>query len=900
MLAPAIDSLESRTLLATFHPTFRLLDPLPGEGKTPAVMSPAVTYTGSQLRKAYGIDTLTFNGTPLDGTGQTIAIVDAYNAPTIEADLAAFNTLYGLPSAPLVIRNQTGGTTRPPNDPSGAGDSWAIETALDVEWAHAFAPKATILLVLANSNSDADLLQAVDYARNYPGVSALSMSYGADEDAAYFSSEDSHYTTPAGHAGVTFFSSSGDAGAYSYGTSTKIVGYPAASPNVVGVGGTNLVTNGSGNYSSETGWGSGTSSGSTSSNGGSGGGISQFAAKPSYQSSVTQSATKRTVPDVSYVADPATGVGVIDSYDNSGSFTPFNVGGTSLSSPLWAGLWALVNQARALNGLTPMDGSTQALPALYNLPASDFHDITSGNNGYAASAGYDLVTGRGTPIAQSLVSHLASTAPTIGGFAATPGTIAVGTASVTLNATNVVSPVTTVSSVGFWLESNGTAGLQTTGTADTFITTGSASGNNYSAPFNTAALAIGNYTLYAVATDTGAQTTTATATLVVNNGITSGAILGWDVNGQTTYGTQGLTANTIATGLTNSTGLTRGAGVTVAGTAAQNAWGGNGWKTTSALGISGNSTITFGTTVQSGYTMSLSSIDLYYRKSTAGPTSGLWQYQLNSGSWVDISDLSGAFTSTSSAQMTQLSLGSISALQNLAAGAVVNFRLIPYAPTNTGGNFYVYNSATAGDDLVVSGSVSVVSGPPLTVSGGVFSDETNPIHASMTFSGNVSASLAVSDFVLTDRTTSAVIPLPVGASIDYNAGTNVGTLNLGTVLASGKYRLTLPAGSVNAGTSNLASAYTIDFDFQNGDTNHDGTVNFADLLTLAANYGGAGKTRSTGDLDLDGATNFNDLLLLAANYNATLAATPTFASSGVIGGGAKDDEGVKSVASDVL
>ncbi len=204
------------------------------------------------------------------------------------------------------------------------------------------------------------------------------MSFGGNE----FSGEtifDPTFTTPAGHTGITFIASTGDSGSPG--------DYPAFSPNVVALGGTTLNVNGNA-YGSESGWGSG------------GGGISLYESKPAYQQSVPQSATQRTIPDVSMDADPNTGVSVYDSYDFGAGSGWFQVGGTSLAAPLFAGLVAIADQGRLLAGLGTLDGPTQTLPLLYAIPSTDFHDITSGSNGaFSAGAGYDLVTGRGSPVA---------------------------------------------------------------------------------------------------------------------------------------------------------------------------------------------------------------------------------------------------------------------------------------------------------------------------------------------------------------------------------------------------------------------------------------------------------------------------------------------------------------------
>ncbi|HUO09550.1 MAG TPA: Ig-like domain repeat protein [Phycisphaerae bacterium] len=359
--------------------------------------------TPAQMRKAYGIDQITFGSVVGDGTGQTIAIVDAYDYPTALADLNAFSTHFGLPTmntagGPTFKKvNQTGGSNLPGTDPGSKGDDWEVEEALDIEWAHSIAPGANILLVEANDASD-NLYTAVNYAKTAPGVSAVSMSWGSDE----FSGEtqfDSTFTTPAGHAGVTFLASTGDSAAPG--------GYPAYSPNVVAVGGTSLYVGSTGTYLSETGW-----SGSPGVEGG-GGGISLYEAQPSYQRGVvTQSNSSRTEPDVSSDADPNTGVPIYDTYDFGSSAPWFQVGGTSLSCPCWAGIISIVNQGRAISGGASLDGRANTLPRLYSIASSNFHDITSGSNGFLAGTGYDLVTGRGSPIANTLVQSLAAV-PTI-------------------------------------------------------------------------------------------------------------------------------------------------------------------------------------------------------------------------------------------------------------------------------------------------------------------------------------------------------------------------------------------------------------------------------------------------------------------------------------------------------
>ena len=167
----AADNSWAKQALAT--PTFKRqlltgnVNPFAGS-TSPSGLSP------SQIRQAYAFNQVTFsNGTVQgDGSGQTIAIVDAYNDPNIVSDLASFDQHFGIPAPPTFkVVAQNGSTSLPPTDPAGPGNSWAVETSLDVEWAHALAPGASILLVEANSNSFADLVQtAVPFAAAQPGV----------------------------------------------------------------------------------------------------------------------------------------------------------------------------------------------------------------------------------------------------------------------------------------------------------------------------------------------------------------------------------------------------------------------------------------------------------------------------------------------------------------------------------------------------------------------------------------------------------------------------------------------------------------------------------------------------------------------------------------------------------
>ena len=356
---------------------------------TSASSPPQGSYSPQQIQQAYGFDSIGFaNGVVGNGAGQTIAIVVAYNQPNILSDLQAFDQHYGLPNF-----NQPGLPTFTVAAPQGlvnapVGD-WGIEASLDVEWAHALAPYANILLVEADAPTT-DLFSAVDYARQQPNVSVISMSWGKAESAlSDEASFDRYFTTPAGHTPETFIASTGDLG---------VGEYPAFSPNVLAVGGTAFAAtlDANGDYPGEVAWNN------------SGGGVSQYESQPNFQTAlVTQSSTFRTTPDVSF--DAGSDVAVYDSYD-FGSASPWIAdGGTSLGAPAWAALIAIADQGSTLVGTGNLNGSAVAT-TLYNIAVSSdtlgFNVITSGINSSSASSSYNLITGLGTPKAPALVAAL--------------------------------------------------------------------------------------------------------------------------------------------------------------------------------------------------------------------------------------------------------------------------------------------------------------------------------------------------------------------------------------------------------------------------------------------------------------------------------------------------------------
>jgi subtilase family serine protease len=315
-------------------------------------------YGPVQFQTAYSLPSSTASGT------QTIAIVDAYDDPNIESDLAVYSSTYGLPACTTASGcfkkvNQTGGTSYPRKD---AG--WSLEISLDVEISHAVCPNCKILLVEAASNSFANLLAAEDYAVAHATV--VSNSWGGGESSSE-TSNDSHFN----HLGHPITFSSGDNG---YG-----VEYPAASQYVTAVGGTTLTLNSNNSYKSETVW------------SGAGSGCSAYEPKPTWQTDA--GCVRRTVADVAADADPNTGAAVYDSVRYQGRSGWFQVGGTSLASPIIASVYALAGNAANTD-----DGS---YPYAHT---SGLHDVTSGSNGSCGGSylctgkvGYDGPTGNGTP-----------------------------------------------------------------------------------------------------------------------------------------------------------------------------------------------------------------------------------------------------------------------------------------------------------------------------------------------------------------------------------------------------------------------------------------------------------------------------------------------------------------------
>jgi subtilase family serine protease len=437
---------------------------------------PPCGYQPSELQTAYGLNQLYAAG--LDGAGQTIVIVDAIGSPTIAQDAELFSQVYGLPDLTAANFHVYFPGGQPPTPDQG----WATETSLDVEWAHAVAPHANIALVIAPTPNDSDLQAAILFAVQHHLGNVISNSYGeaeSDEPAALLLTYN-RINRLAAARGISVHFSSGDGGdSNPSGITANLVlpgvSTPADSPWATAVGGTSLALDRQNHIAFQTGWGTNlTRIVDTVALGsppvvpplqvgvgfdfGSGGGSSGFFAKPAFQARLP--GTKRLVPDISYLADPFTGVEIICDGDSCGGSPGPGVlviGGTSLACPMFSALWAIANQ-RAGEGLgqaarllyqlphsaitdivpigsednvmgeittisgstlfsaqqlaQPLDNTRKFLSALYNSPFSTrWFVLTFGTDSSLTTAfGWDNVTGLGTPNGKRFVDAVAETA----------------------------------------------------------------------------------------------------------------------------------------------------------------------------------------------------------------------------------------------------------------------------------------------------------------------------------------------------------------------------------------------------------------------------------------------------------------------------------------------------------
>jgi subtilase family serine protease len=341
----------------------------------PTVLPPC-GYGPAEIETAYKLNGLYNKG--LDGTGQTVVIVDAFGSPTIQDDAALFSAIYGLPAPDLTVLcvPSTG-------CPVDQDDGWAGETTLDVEYVHAVAPGAKIILIPSYNNDDLVMNDAVQYAIDNQLGTTISNSYSIPEVLGSPAELDAVNATNASGAalGISVNFSSGDNGDWNAILGVNTVDFPGSSLYATSVGGTSLALNADNSIMFQTGWGTHeTRIANTAALGnspvvpplvlgfiyGAGGGTSGYFAKPSFQSGLPGSA--RLVPDISYVADPFTGVEIIRTPVGTTEPGLEVIGGTSLSCPMFSGLWAIASQkAGGFLG--------QASALVYNLPAGAVADV---------------------------------------------------------------------------------------------------------------------------------------------------------------------------------------------------------------------------------------------------------------------------------------------------------------------------------------------------------------------------------------------------------------------------------------------------------------------------------------------------------------------------------------------
>ena len=384
-------------------------------------------YGPDAFHSAYQIP-WTING-QLAGTGQKIAIVDAFGSPTVASDLATYDATFGLPPADLNVYYPDGKPAFTPSPTYGSLQfGWAEETSLDVQTVHDLAPGAQINLIVASSPYGNDINVATRYAITNHLGDVLSMSFGAPEAAIagggnnlQLQQADANFAAAVA-AKISLFASSGDSGA-SNGYASANALFPASDPNVTSTGGTNLFTNALGSptstdnsYAGEWTWNDADSStcpfgcrygvfGAT------GGAASSVFSAPSYQASLGLSA--RSTSDVSFNSSVYTATMIYLGFLGAGHDGFYFFGGTSEASPSWAAITADLNQAHGsdLGAMNPRLYALASVPSSY---AADFHDVTVGNNempfpgpGSISKVGYDLPTGLGTPIVSGLMNSLA-------------------------------------------------------------------------------------------------------------------------------------------------------------------------------------------------------------------------------------------------------------------------------------------------------------------------------------------------------------------------------------------------------------------------------------------------------------------------------------------------------------
>ncbi len=380
-------------------------------------------YSPQQMRNAYNLTPLLNAG--YIGAGQTIVIIDSFGSPTAAADLAKFDADYNLPDPPSFRVIAPLGTV--PFDAQNSDQvGWAQETDLDVQWAHAMAPGASIVVLTSpiaetqGVQGMPEFLKLEQYALNHHLGKIVSQSWGTTEETLFtpqgkkvLDDFNNFYRVSAAQQRITFLASAGDTGSANPDVNNNIypfptVGFPASSPWVTAIGGTSLYADANGSYQSETAWNEGIGSAT-------GGGYSLYFKAPDYQKATLSPSVQaishgyRGLPDVAYDGDPSTSIPVYLGFLPNPDYYLF--GGTSAGTPQWAGLVADANQW-AGHPLGFLNQKLYQLGVHQTYTGPLFHDIISGNNaqglipGYQATPGWDAVTGWGSPITSALLAHL--------------------------------------------------------------------------------------------------------------------------------------------------------------------------------------------------------------------------------------------------------------------------------------------------------------------------------------------------------------------------------------------------------------------------------------------------------------------------------------------------------------
>ena len=512
-----------------------------------AVTTPERSYSPAQILRAYDATYLGFTG-----TGQNIAIVA--DVLPLTTDLTAFWSRLGITRTGSYVPLTPNGT---PNTATTGADG-DVEVALDTEWSSGIAPGANVRVYAAGGTGFGQFggcfQQIINDIKAGTVIGQLSISYGLGEvDAGInqksaFISYDNQYMLVMAGLGVSIFVATGDSGSSPNGTLE--VSYYSSSPYVTAVGGTSLAVYSNGTYLGENAW------------GGSGGGSSVFFNRPAWQTGTgVPSGTGRLVPDVCLPADPTTGAdlnfeGKI--YDYDGNTSGYLEGGTSWSSPTWAGMAALINQSRA--SLTPARGSMGLLgPRIYPLiGTNNFFDVTTGNNtAYAAGVGYDETTGIGSPDMKNLlpvldgpvVTSFAPTGATVGSTVVITGTGLTLVTSVKFNGTSAAFTVNSATQITATVPAGATTGaitvsnatvpsgnktftdLYTTTTSFTVLVSDLTIATAQAGTF-TQADAGDTYTITVTNSGTGATSGTVTVVDTLPSGLTATGLTGagWTVN----------------------------------------------------------------------------------------------------------------------------------------------------------------------------------------------------------------------------------------------------------------------------------------------------------------------------------------------------------------------------------